>query len=95
VLVSRHSNAFMQVEPPPHKDALMLTARTDELSIRTIFSSYERTHLMLALATNSLLNICDVAVGEACTGSRPRRGDQLKLLRQPRRTARWALELMR
>eukprot|EP00966_Prymnesium_polylepis_P258249 5965619-Prymnesium_polylepis.1 len=42
VLVSRHSNAFLQVEPPPHKDALLLSARADELSIRTVFSSYER-----------------------------------------------------
>ncbi|KAL1520251.1 hypothetical protein AB1Y20_023721 [Prymnesium parvum] len=95
VLVSRHSNAFLQVEPPPHKDALLLTARGDELSIRSVFSSYERTHLILSLATNSLLNVCDTSIGEVCTGVRYAKGERLKLLRQPRRTARWKLELIR
>ena len=59
-----------------------------------VFSSYERTHLLLSLATNSLLNVCEASIGEACTGARVRRGDALKLLRQPRRTARWKLELV-
>ena len=83
-----------QVQPPPHKDALQLTARADALSIRAVFSSFERTHMLLSFATNSLLNLCDETSGGVCTGARRRAGAPLKLLRQPRHTARWALEVV-
>ena len=91
VLLSMHSRSFLTVEPPPHKEALQLTAKSDELSIRSIFSSFERTKLILSLATNSLVNVCEEQSGEVCTGAR-RKGETLRLLRMPRRTARWAVE---
>lgn len=94
ILVSALSHTFMMVEPPPHKEALLLSARSDELSMRSIFSSFERTKLLLALSTNSLLNVCDEASGEVCTGSRPRRGETLKLLRAARRTARFGIDVV-
>ena len=90
VLISVASHTFLNVEPPPHREALQLTARSDELSVRCIFSSFERTRLILSLATNSLLNV-DEASGEVATGAR-RGGEQMKLLRMPRRTARWQVE---
>ena len=85
------SNSFLHVEAPPHKEALLLTAKSDELSMRAIFSSFEHTKLILSLATNSLVNVCDEVSGQACTGSR-RGGEQMRLLRMPRRTARWDVE---
>ena len=88
----RRPRSFLTVEPPPHTEALLLTAKSDELSMRSIFSSYEHTKLILALATNSLLNVCDERAGDVCTGTRSRKQDTLKLLRTPRRTARWAIE---
>ena len=91
VLLSMHSHSFLHVHAPPHKEALMLTAKSDELSMRSIFSSFEHTRLILSLATNSLVNVCDEDSGEVCTGTR-RGGEQAKLLRMPRRTARWAVE---
>ena len=94
VLINRESRAFLQVQPPPHKDALQLTARADALSIRAVFSSFERTHMLLSFATNSLLNLCDETGGGVCTGARRAPGAPLKLLRQPRHTARWALEVV-
>ncbi len=98
-LISLHSHGFMAVEPPPHREALRLTARSDELSVRAIFSSFEQTHLVLSLATNSLLNLVDAQSGEVCAGARARAAEgaeagPLKLLRQARRTARWAFELV-
>ena len=59
--------------------------------VRTIFSSFEHTRLLLSLATNSLLNVCDEQTGEVCTGARSG-GEAARLLRMPRRTARWAVE---
>ena len=94
VLVSELSHSFLNVEPPPHSEALLLTARSDELSMRSIFSSFEHTKLILSLATNSLLNVCDEVDGEVCTGSRRKKDDALKLLRMPRRTARWLVEVV-
>ena len=41
VLINRESRAFMQVQPPPHKDALQLTARADALSIRAVCPSLQ------------------------------------------------------
>ena len=92
VLVSALSHTFMTVEPPPHTDALQLSARSDELSMRTIFSMFTSSRLIVSLATNSLVNLCDEPSGEVCTGSRGRRGEALKLLRTPRRSSRWAIE---
>jgi hypothetical protein len=94
VLVSALSHTFLTVEAPPHKEALLLSARSDALSMRSIFSSFERTKLILALATNSLLNLCDEDSGEVCTGTRGKSGDVLKLLRSARRTARWQVEVV-
>ena len=91
VLISMHSHSFLNVEAPPHTEALMLTAKSAELSIRSIFSSFEHTKLILAVSTNALLNLCAEESGEVCTGSRWR-GERMKLLRMPRRTARWAVE---
>ena len=84
------------MQPPPHKDALRLTARADALSIRAVFSSFERTHMLLSFATNSLVNLCSDggADGGVCTGAQRAPGEPLKLLRQPRQTARWALEVV-
>ena len=95
VLISVFSHSFMSVEPPPHKESLELVAKSDELSMRSIFSSFESTKLILSLATNSLLNLCDAATEQVCTGSRRRPGEPLRLLRMPRRTARWLVELIR
>lgn len=93
VLINRQSRGFLQVQPPPHRDALQLTARADALSIRAVFSSFERTHMLLSYATNSLVNLCDEGTsGAACTGDRQGPNEPLKLLRTPRQTARWALE---
>ena len=94
VLISALSHTFMTVEPPPHSEALLLTARSDELSMRSIFSSFERTKLVLSLATNSLINLCDEKLGEVCTGARTQSGEVLKLLRNARRTARWQVEVV-
>ena len=63
-------------------------------AIRSVFSSLERTKLILSLATNSLLNVCDAESGEVCMGIRQEAGETLKLLRVPRRTARWAVEVL-
>ena len=94
IFMSVSSHSFMSVEPPPHKDALKLSAKSDELSMRSIFSSFESTKLILSLGTNSLLNLCDELTTEVCTGTRKRPGEQLKLLRMPRRTARWLMEII-
>jgi hypothetical protein len=90
VLMSAASHTFLHVEPPPHSEALMLTAKSDALSVRAIFSSFEHTRLLLSLATNSLLKV-DEASGAVATGWR-QSSEQMKLLRMPRRTARWAVE---
>ena len=91
VLISAASHTFLQVEPPPHREALRLTAKADALSVRAIFSSFEHTKLILSLATNSLVNV-DEDSGEVATGHRKVEGEQMRLLRMPRRTARWAVE---
>lgn len=93
VLISTQSNTFLNVEPPPHTAGLQLTARSDELSIRAIFSTFEKTKLILALGTNSLLNVCDEQTGDVCTGTRHSKLEPFRLLRMPRRTARWAIEV--
>ena len=56
-LVSTATEGFLTVEPPPHKLALLVHARTDELSLRAVFAVMPSGALM-ALGTNSLLNLC-------------------------------------
>ena len=78
--------------PSPPQDGFTVEQYNEarEKMVRAIFSSFEHTRLLLSLATNSLLKV-DEASGEVATGWR-RGGEQMKLLRMPRRTARWAVE---
>ena len=66
-LVSTATEGFLTVELPPHKLALLVHGRTDELSLRSAFALLPGGGVM-SLATNSLLNLCaphgwDAALG--------------------------------
>lgn len=72
-LVSTATEGFLAVEPPPHKLSLLVHARTDELSLRSVFTMLPSGALM-SLATNALLNLCAPhgwELGDVQTGGAP------------------------
>ena len=56
--VSEETSAYLTVESPPHYRALQLHATSHTLSLNNLFAMLPGGR-MLALATNSLLNLCD------------------------------------
>ena len=90
-LVSLATEGFVSVELPPHRFALRPHARTDGLSLRSVFSFLPSGALM-SLATNALLNLCGPvanepagpdADGAVCTGFGEEGSAHYKLLRAP------------
>ena len=58
VRVLAATEGFLTVEMPPHRLALRPHARTDALSLRSVFS-FLPSGAIMALGTNSLFNLCE------------------------------------